>query len=59
MRTTQHAQLVVRCSPAERRAVKRAAVDLDVSVSALARRALRDYLARRAAEPVRREEHAQ
>jgi len=51
MRTIHHAQLAIRLSPAERHAVKRVAVDLDVSVSALARRALLDYLERVARDP--------
>ena len=51
MTTTHHAQLAIRLSPDERRAAKRVAIDLNVSVSALARRALRDYLDRLARAP--------
>ncbi len=54
MQTLPHAQLTIRLSPGERRAVKRAAIDLDVSVSALARRALLDYLQRIASDPATR-----
>jgi hypothetical protein len=54
MVATTYVHLGIRLTPAERRAIRRAALELDVSASALARRALLDYLARIASDPATR-----